>query len=467
VRPMKEIRFGTDGWRAPIADSFTFENVRRVADAYAAWLKQQETANKNMAVGFDTRFLSDRFAEAFAQQLEGNGVNALLSDRFLPTPALSLYVARNKLAGGVMFTASHNPYFYNGIKFKGEYGGPMLPRWTHRIETLLAAKVKAANRDDPALLAVDMLTPWLNSLKAYTGAEKLKALKGKTIVFDAMHGAGCAVAEQLEELTGLNVLKLRDHPDPMFGGVNPEPLMPALQPLADAVVQNKALCGFATDGDADRFGVIDEKGAFIELHDLLPLLFEHLVKNRGGKGRIVRTSSMADTVDKMAAEHKTEVCEVAVGFKNITEEMLKGDVLIGGEESGGFGFAGHIPERDGVLSCLLFLELLAERNVPPSRLVDELRERFGPFHYRRIDAYGKPDALRSNLQNLLRQPPDAIAGRKVERIVSKDGIKFYLEDAWMLIRLSDTEPLFRVYCGGGDEAIVKKLLAAGREMMQG
>ncbi|GAB4318456.1 MAG: phosphoglucomutase/phosphomannomutase family protein [Candidatus Sumerlaeia bacterium] len=469
------IRFGTDGWRAIIADQFTFDHVRAIAQAVADYLHECGGAACGLAVGFDTRFLSQDFARVLAEVVAGNGIPVLLSRSWIPTPALSLAVVQRGLAGGVMITASHNPFRYNGVKFKAGWGGPAPVEMTRAIEGHLFKRAPRldSRRIRAHLELCDFRKEYFRRLSDLVRFRILQA-EARTVqcvAFDSMNGAGAGWAEALFEraLGRGRTLSVRGHStNPLFPDCHgPEPIAANLRPLASICRRNRCV-GFATDGDADRFGVLDERGRFVQLHDLMPLLFEYLVESRGWRGAVIRTTSMAATVDQMAAAMGRASVEVPVGFKNVSEKMREMEFVIAGEESGGFGYQGHIPERDGILSCLLALEMLAVRDRPMSGLVRALRRRFGPFAYDRIDEYGDLSALRARLRALRRAPPDRVGAFRVERVTLIDGIKLYFAGgAWMLIRVSDTEPLFRVYVAGRSAGVVKQILDEGRRLMTG
>lgn len=460
-------RFGTDGWRAIIAEQFTFENVRKIAAAAARYLRDSGERDRPVVVGYDTRFLSAEFARAFAETTARCGSTVYLASTIIPTPMLSYAVRHYRAALGVMITASHNPYMYNGIKFKGAYGGPALPELTHAIEQYLHALAGPAYAQELGgkLVEKDFAPPYWQQIERFLDLRKIRKFRG-TIVFDAMHGAGIGTVDSFLQNLKRHVVSVRADVHPLFDGGGPEPIAQNLAPLRDAVRKHEAVLGLATDGDADRFGVLDEKGAFVQLHDLMPLLFEYLVETRGWSGDVVRTTSMHDTIDKLASAKGRSVIEVPVGFKNVCEKMLEHDVLIGGEESGGFGYKNHMPERDGILSCLLLVEMLGSRDTTISKLVRDLRRRTGPFAYGRIDKHFPVAQLRQNFEALRQTPPKTLAGIRVERVSTADGIKFYFADgSWMLMRISDTEPLGRIYVGSQDDAIVQKLLRAGESKL--
>ncbi|TFG95788.1 MAG: phosphoglucomutase/phosphomannomutase family protein, partial [Calditrichales bacterium] len=463
-----EIRFGTDGWRALIARDFTFTNVAIVAQAYSEYLIDRGDADRGVVISFDTRFMSSEFARTAAETISSNRIPVSLSRTVTPTPVLSYAVKHQQATGGVMITASHNPYQYSGIKFKDHYGGPALPALTKSVESYLGRNKPAFNPQEIAknLSETDLFPAYEQAIHEYVRFDHISRLRGK-IIIDLMHGAGIGVPERF--LTGDNIELqcLHNEPDPLFGGRSPEPILKNLPELVSVLQKENILAGFATDGDADRFAVLDPKGKFVELHDLMPLLLRYLIKSRGLKGRVVRTTSMADTVDRMAEKlGGITVEEVPVGFKNIAEMMLMGDVILGGEESGGFGYYGFLPERDGILSVLLVLEMMAAENRDLDSMVAELRDSYGPFVYGRIDRHFDLAVLQKNLNGLIKNTPEKIANYHVKSVNLIDGIKIYFrEGAWMLMRVSQTEPLARIYVGGSEQQMVDMILAAGEQLL--
>ncbi|MDD4279865.1 MAG: phosphoglucomutase/phosphomannomutase family protein [Candidatus Sumerlaeales bacterium] len=489
---MKLPRFGTDGWRALIAEDFTFDNVRYIAAAMVAHAKDfarlcatasskegavdlkmttSDVLNPTIAVGYDTRFLSPQFARALSEQAAKCGAKVLLSRAPCPTPALSFSVKHLGLPGGIMITASHNPPTYNGVKFKSYYGGSAMVEETRAIEAHLhriAEMDEIPTSAGGSVTEVDFLPEYYANLEKFVDVDILRRFKGR-VIFNPMFGAGCNTVDAFLRKLGVDVLTLNGKPDPMFGGKSgPEPVAMNMSEHIEAMKSDAgAVLGLATDGDADRFGVLDEDGEFVQLHDLMPLLFRYLVRTRGYSGDVVRTTSMADTIDKVAGKLGRTVYEVPVGFKNVCEVMLKKDILIGGEESGGFGYKNHVPERDGVLSCLLAAEMMASTGKSMKEAVAELRAEFGPFAYDRIGKHASDmDKLRANFAGLRANPPSEVVGIKVARVNLIDGVKFYLEDgSWMLMRLSDTEPLGRVYVGSGTREQVATVLGAGEALL--
>ncbi len=464
---MNQIKFGTDGWRAVIADTFTFDNLRTIAQALCDFLHSHLELEKGIAISFDTRFMSAQFARTLAEVISSNRIPVYLSDSFTPTPVLSYAVKHRELSAGIMVTASHNPYYYNGVKFKASYGGPVQDQFTREVEKLLNQNKPRHDSDLIKHLShkTDFFDDYKTHVKQIIDFDAIASFD-KKIVFDPMHGAGCGYFEKLLNETELEIEYINNNPDATFAGRLPEPTPKNLSELRKQVVNNKAVLALATDGDADRFGVIDEYGEFVQLHDLMPLLFSYLIEEKKLGGDVVRTTSMADTIDRLAEKHGRKVTEVPVGFKNVCEKMLKMDILIGGEESGGFGFKNHIPERDGIFSCLLLLEMLSVRDKSLSEMVESLRKEFGPFSYGRIDKYFNPEVMHKNLKTLRDTPPEKFGQFNMDRVSIIDGIKFYFSDnSWMLMRVSQTEPLGRIYVGSDNDQKISQLLQMGTDLL--
>jgi phosphomannomutase len=458
------IKFGTDGWRAIIADEFTFANVRIAAQASADYLSTVPNTERAVFIGFDGRFLSDRFARAAAEVFAGNGFHALLMDRAYPTPYVSFEVRRRRLAGGIVITASHNPAAFNGFKVKAHFGGSATPAITAEIEKRLRATPVASSTR--GIETVGPEPHYFEHLRSLVDWSKIAA-SGLRVVVDSMHGSGGRLLETLLEGTSCTVETMRGNLDPLFGGVNPEPMMPQLEPLAARVVATKSDVGLATDGDADRVGVVDEKGNFLNTLQVLPLLLLHAHRNKGWRGSVARTFSQSLIVPRIAARLGLVCHECPIGFKNIAELMLTEEVLIGGEESGGVGLSRHLPERDGAFVNLLFLDLLAATGKTCTQLLQEMWREFGEFHFDRRDLHIPIKVGKAVVESLRSQPPASFAGRAVERVETLDGSKVFLEkDSWILFRQSGTEPLLRVYCEAPSEAGVQEILAAGLRFVE-
>mgnify|MGYP006280283489 CR=1 FL=1 len=461
---MEQIKFGTDGWRAVIGETYTFENVRRVAKALALSLKRRGEDSKPVVIGYDFRFMSEYFARAVYDELTTAGITAQLSERPVPTPALSLAVKQNGASCGVMITASHNPHFYNGIKFKADYGGPVMPDFTDDVQKCLEEiepPEGGATVYDDECPVVDILTPYLKTLKEYADLSKLKKANLRVAV-DSMNAVGGNILPGLLHQAGVEVVAIRTDRNPLFDYSLPEPDRVHISKLSDLVVCEECNAGMATDGDADRIGVVDEEGEFVTLHYLMPMLYEYLCESREMKGDAVRTTSTDNLFDKVCESRGSSCIEVPVGFKNVCEVVLEKDIVVGGEESGGICFKGHIPERDGILTALLILEMMAVKGMSLSSLVNEMSERFHPVAYLREDRIGDQETIQRNMKQMKTSPPEEMGGFAVSNVDLKDGIKFYFENgAWMLMRVSQTEPKGRVYVGGPDIESVKRILNAG------
>ena len=466
------IKFGTDGWRGIIADSFTFENVRYAAQASAEYFKTVEGPNRAIFVGFDVRFQSKNFARAVAEVLAGNGLRVVMMDRPYPTPYVSFEVRRRKFAGGVIVTASHNPPAFNGFKVKAHFGGSATPAITAKIENAVAAlyeRRRSGGHRPPLQSDIEIIGPekyYAEHLKSLVDWDRISKSRLK-IVVDSMHGCGGYILEDLLRDTSCTVQTIRGNPDPLFGGINPEPMMPQLEPLGEAVLKSGSHVGLATDGDADRLGIVDETGQYINTLQTLSLLLLHIYRNKGWRGAVARTYSQSLLIPRIASKLGIELYECPIGFKNIGELMLEREILIGGEESGGIGLSRHLPERDGIFINLLFLDLLAATGKSCTQLIREMWNEFGEFHYDRRDLHVPIEAGQAVIETWKTAPPSTLAGRRVQEVGTLDGSKVFLEkDSWILFRQSGTEPLLRVYCEAPTRAAVAEIMAAGLRFVE-
>jgi len=459
------ITFGTDGWRAVIGDDFTRANLLRVADAYARVLREDNPAGGTVLVGYDTRFRAGEFARAAAEVIAAQGFTVKVSDRFIPTPGLCWSVAHDDAAvGGVMLTASHNPGEYLGFKIRMADGGASPVSFTKRVEGALNSHVPA---ETASCHDVDLVGPYLAALGALVDRDVLAA-SGIRVVYDSMYGAGQGYVPQV--LAGFGITVAEAHPDanPVFGGLHPEPIPPWIDEGRELRAKLGYDAAFFTDGDADRVGAADENGVFVNPHRILSLVTMHLVEDRGLTGRVVKTLSTSVLVDRIAKNLGLEIVTTPVGFKWIYEEMLKGDVLIGGEESGGIGIPTHVRERDGLLMTLLLIEMMAQRGRSLGELVSDLLERTGTMEYDRSDLRLDHNSMDSFRERMPVLEVGAVAGYEVRDTVREDGVKFLLaDDAWLLLRPSGTEPLVRVYAEAPTADAVAALLAAGRDLAEG
>lgn len=459
------IKFGTDGWRAVTGNGFTMKNVRIVAQAIADCILAAEK-DAVIAVGYDTRFMSDVFARECALVLAANGIKVLLSETVTPTPVLSHLVKYRQATGGIVFTASHNPYQYNGIKYKAGYGGPALPGIICGIEDrLYCSEPKTVDFDEVRKTGlIECLNgewDYICQLRSLVDIDKINTSLPKVII-DPMHGAGAGLIPKILGAGGTQIREIRANRDVLFGGVNPEPISHNLQVLSQVVREVKAQAGLATDGDADRIGAVDANGEFVNAHSIFALILRYLVKKRGLSGGVAKTFSTSRMIDKLAAKHNLPVTETPIGFKYICELFLSEDILIGGEESGGIGFKNHIPERDGILCILLVMEIMAEYKITLNELVNELMQEIGYHYYDRADLHLAAGNQRTRLQEMLTNGPPDFAGMKVEEVLTLDGTKLVFGDgSWILFRASGTEPVIRVYTEADSPEKVDKLLQAG------
>jgi phosphomannomutase len=451
---MAVIKFGTDGWRARIAEDFTFANVEAVTQALVDYLRTQNAGGElRTVVGYDRRFASELFARRAAEVFAGNGVAVDLFASDVPTPLVSFEVKRRGLDGGVVITASHNPPDFNGFKFKAPYGGSATPAITDQIEKLLGATApqrlpfdEAQGRGLANIIEADGdYRSHVESLVAINDLRKADAL----VIADPMHGTGGRWIESMLAGGKIRVETIRADRDPLFGGVLPEPMPWSLELTSRVIRERGALLALITDGDADRVGAMDERGEYVNTHQILMILLLHLVRRKGWKGSVARTFSQSVIVRRIAESYGFRLFETPIGFKHIGEIMLDpaNDFLVGGEESGGIGVRGHIPERDGIFNCLLLLEAVLAAGKKPSEIVRDIWREFGEFHFERRDLHVPIEAGQKLVSDLRENTPDSLAGDKIVDVATLDGTKLIFEDdSWILFRQSGTEPLLRIYC---------------------
>ena len=464
-----QIKFGTDGWRGVIAREFTFDNLSQVAQATMDWMIREGLAEQGLVVGYDRRFLSPDFARRVAEVAAGNGIKTLLCDEVVPTPALSWAVKQQGAGAGVMITASHNPPTYNGFKVKEAYGGSARPRTTGLLEQIVAYNqthnrlVRAVPFDEASrqglIVPYDATSGYLSQLGLYVDVERIRQA-GIAAVADPMYGAGSGFFARL-----LGLEEMHTDPDPSFGGRPPEPIAEHLGELCALLKTGRYRVGLALDGDADRIGAVDEQGEFFSSHGIFTLLLKHLVERKGRTGGVVRTVSTTRLVDCLVEKYQLPLYETPIGFKHICELMLEQPILMGGEESGGLGVAGHIPERDGILMGLLLLETIAVTGKGLREQLDEVMAECGRLYYRRIDLQIGLDQKAHLLGRLQQDCPGEIAGRTVSSTNFSDGFKFLFDNGdWLLIRPSGTEPVLRLYSEASAAEMVESLLRAGRQL---
>ena len=457
-----------------MCDAFTFANVRVVVQAIANYLLDSGQGHKGVVIGYDARFLAERFAEEAAKVMIANGIKVYMMPEDAPTPVVAYSVTLCKSAGAVMFTASHNPPEYNGIKYIPEYAGPASEDITEAIEANLGKNVKGEAleldldlaRQRGELREIDPKDAYFNHINELVDFHAIQAA-GLKIVCDPMYSSGRHYLPDILLANGCQVETIRGHRDPLFGGRMPEPTAVELAPLVEKIASTNSHLGLATDGDADRFGVVDGTGVFITPNQIIALLLVHLVEHKGYSGAVIRTVATTHLLDRLAEKYGLKLYETPVGFKYICEYMLNQPVIIGGEESGGLSIGTHIPEKDGILANLLVAELQAVAGKHLSELFADLLQEVGSFYSRRIDLSYPEEKKASLIEELVSAPPFEVAGKQVAEIIDIDGAKLVLDDgSWFLVRPSGTEPLLRVYLEGSSKAAVDELADAVSRFVQ-
>lgn len=468
------IKFGTDGWRGVIADDFTFENVRIVAQATAEWLKREKQASKGVVIGYDTRFLSGSFAGAVAEVMAANDIKTALTSSFVPTPALSWAVRDRGAGGGVMLTASHNPARWNGFKVKPYYGGSAPAEVTSAIENAIPA-IAAANRTVSRPLGeaeaegiverIDVRAGYLKALSTFVDIEAIQKA-GWHVLIDPMFGSAQGWMPRLLQGGATSIRELHSERNPSFPGLRaPEPIAHNLKESMALIEEGGFDVGLALDGDADRFGLIDEQGNFITQLQTFALLVYYFLEVRGERGPIVRSVTMTRMIDRLGELYDCPVHETAVGFKYLGAKMMETNALIAGEESGGSAFRGHIPERDGLLAGLFILDFMTRTGKRPSELLADLYAKVGPHEYDRVDVTIRPEEREAIEAHVQANEPEKIAGFRVIGRDEIDGYRFNLEGGWwLLLRFSGTEPLLRIYAEMPSGSLVQDALAQGEEI---
>ena len=463
-----EIRFGTSGWRAIIAKDFTFENVEKVTEAILGYLKteNEDSINRKLIVGHDSRFMGEDFARVAAEAAKRKGFHVLLCDHPTPTPTISHAIRHQKAVGGINFTASHNPPEYQGIKFSTADGAPALPEITKQIENSVKNPSPVADEDGGEIENFDARPAYLDDLKTKIRFDVIAAAKGD-YAYDALWGTGRGYLDKILRDAGLNVETIHDWRDVTFGGQSPEPGEEHLDELREAVKSKNLTLGLATDGDGDRFGVVDSNGVFIQPNQLIPLLADYLAESRGWTEGLARSVATTHLVDRVAENRGLKLYETPVGFKFIGELINKDEIILGGEESAGLSIKGHYPEKDGILACLLAAEAVAAREQSLTEQLEELYNRVGKLESGRIGVK-LTDDVSKRLKDKLAAEPTQIGGREIEKINRLDGVKFLFADgSWMLMRPSGTEPLVRIYAESEDKKDLEVLLEQGRKYLLG
>ena len=446
---MTAIKFGTDGWRGVIAEDYTYENVRTVAHAIARYVVRGANPERGILVGYDTRFGSENFARVAAEAISATGTPVWLAAHAAPTPALSLMVRTRGAAGGIQITASHNPYRWNGIKFKASYGSSASPAIVAQIEVELAQVLREGVPPLPPrqelIKSLEIHEPYLETIAKLVDWDRLRASKFRYVI-DPMHGAGRGLLRELFHRHGIETDEIRGTRDPLFGGVNPEPIEPHVEALRQAVRKGRYDAGFALDGDADRIGAIDRDGNFVTPHQIFSILLWHLAGTRRLTGEVAKTFSTTKMIDKIAAKFGRKVWETPIGFKYICDRMLEGDILLGGEESGGIGTKLYLPERDATVNALLLAEVMAWHGKHLGELVAMLQGEFGEHHYGRVDLTLKSGQAERALAHFAAPKLSRFLDWPVARRENLDGIKIFLGDiGWVMVRASGTEHMLRVY----------------------
>ena len=447
---MSKIKFGTDGWRAIIDKEFTDENVKIAVQAVADYIKENCDKSKKVVVGYDTRRKSKEFGEDAASVFTGNGIPTILADRPSPTPSVSYAIKQRKMAGGIMITASHNPAEYNGLKYKADYAGSADPAITKKIEANLyknkvnEKSIESAKKE--GLLGVEnIIPPHLSFISGYVDNNLLKNQNLKVLI-DIMYGAGDHYMEELLKGTSHKVTTMHDELDPNFGGIAPEPNSKNLAELMEKTKKGNYDIGLATDGDVDRAGCVSSDGKLLTGHKLMTLLLLHFIEDKKMTGSVVQTICGTVMIERICKKYNIKLHETPVGFKYICDIMRKEEVLLGGEETGGIGFKNSMPERDGLLTCLLMLEMLAHRGKGVREILSDAEKEYGKFYYQRKDMKYPDDKKKILIQHLIDNPPKNIMGKRIVDMKTYDGVKFLCEDeSWLLFRLSGTEPKVRLY----------------------
>ena len=460
---MSDIKFGTDGWRGIIADDFTFDNVRRVAGAIASYVLKNE-ASRVVIVGYDTRFASDRAARLVSRVLADAGLRVLLSNSDLPTPAVSYNVKKLGAAGGVVVTSSHNPWNWNGVKFKARFGGSATPAIMKAIEDELAAGAMPKGNSGH-IEEADLQPAYIEAICQFADLELIRRANFK-VAIDSMYGSGRGVLTGIFDKAGIQYIAIRQEHNPLFPDINPEPILPHVAMLQQTVKKQKCDAGFATDGDADRIGAVTEDGAFVDSHKCFAILLNWLLVRKKWPGDVVRAFNTTRMLDRIAAKHGRQLIECSIGFKYIADYMMEREILIGGEESGGIGFGRYLPERDGILNSLLLANVMAEERKPLGQLVADLQREYGAHFYGRRDLHVSDEIKNGAIDRAADVKTTTLGPYSIVRKENRDGIKFFLNasndgngaDPWVLFRASGTERLLRVYAEAASPEMVEEIL---------
>jgi alpha-D-glucose phosphate-specific phosphoglucomutase len=471
---VQPIKFGTDGWRAIIADDFTFDNVRRVTAAIAAYVNKHENPAHGVIVGYDTRFASGQAARVAAEILAASGIPVKLANDSTPTPAISYAVKSQGAAGGVVITSSHNPWNWNGVKFKGKFGGSATPAIMKGIEAELKDVPPAkSGRTLAQLQEVDLKQPYIQAICAFADLDLIAKANFKFAI-DCMYGAGRGVLAQIFREHNIRHIAIRQELNPLFPGINPEPIQPHIALLQETVLKENCQAGFATDGDADRIGAVTEDGSFVDSHKIISILLRWAIERKKWPGDVVRAFNTTGMIDRIAAKNHRRLHECPIGFKYIADIMMEREVVLGGEESGGLGYGRFLPERDGILNSLLLANVMAEEGKPLGQLVADLQRDFGPHYYGRSDLHISEEIKQNAIRRASAESTQQLGEYAVKKKFNLDGIKFYLDapapnngaDAWVLFRASGTEPLLRIYVEAASPELVSEILASAEKFVK-
>jgi alpha-D-glucose phosphate-specific phosphoglucomutase len=461
----EKIKFGTDGWRGIIADDFTFDNVRRVAGAISSYVLKHEDPSRGLIVGYDTRFASNRAACIAAEVIADAGIAVTLCTDSTPTPAISLAVKARGAAGGVIITSSHNPWNWNGVKFKGNFGGSATPAIMKIIEDELHAGMMPKGQK-AQVEEVDLKPPYMLAISKFVDLDLIAKANFKFGV-DPMYGSGRGVLAHIFQEHGIKHVAIRQELNPLFPGINPEPIEPHIALLQQTVVNEKCHAGFATDGDADRIGAVAEDGSFVDSHKIFSVILRWLLERKKWPGEVVRAFNTTRMLDRIACRYGRKLNECPIGFKYIADLMMEREILIGGEESGGIGYSRFLPERDGILNSLILANVMAEEGKPLGELVADLQREYGPHFYGRRDLHISDEIKQSAIKRAKDAGTSSLGSYSIARKENLDGIKFFLDaptngngaDAWVLFRASGTEPLLRVYSEAASSELVTEILS--------
>ena len=465
------IKFGTDGWRAVIAEDYTFANVRRVAGAIASYIHKHEDPKRGVIVGYDTRFGSPRFARVAAEVLSGAGIAVKLASDYVPTPAVSYAVKNNAAAGGVVITSSHNPFNWNGVKFKARFGGSATPAIMKIIEQETAAGAMPEGSREQ-IEEVDLKSAYIRAVCRFADLDLIAKARFRFAI-DSMHGSGRGLLAHIFSEHGIEFVAIRQDLNPLFPGINPEPIEPHVRLLQETVVREKCHAGFATDGDADRIGAVAEDGSFVDAHKIFAVLLDWLLRRKQWPGEVVRAFNTTRMLDRIAAKHGRKLNECAIGFKHIADLMMEREILIGGEESGGIGYSRFLPERDGILNSLLLANVLAEEGKPLGELVARLQKEYGHHYYGRRDLHIADELKNGAIRRAQADNMTRLGNYGILKKEGLDGVKFFLRaaneghgaDPWVLLRASGTEPLLRIYAEAATPEVVEEILASAEKFV--